>query len=520
MAAEMPPLCGDDAITVEFTGDPKPTDRVLHTTRFGRQFSQVIRNISVPNPIGQNRMPPEFTFRLSDVGKSYAVFSRPEDRLKQLFAGGRKRYLQEFWALQGVTFDIHKGESVGIIGRNGAGKSTLLQVMCGTLRPSAGRIEVAGRVAAMLELGAGFNPEFTGRENVHLAAAVLGLSGELIRERCPSIVEFAGIGDFIDQPVKYYSSGMYCRLAFAVAAHVDADILIVDEILSVGDAAFQQKCMRYIDNFRARGTLLLVSHSATTVAAICDRAVWLDAGSVRAIGPAKQVCTDYLADLDADTDSGRTFRIGASRKRDATRADPKMVLIEPHGPRNVIQATAFDRDAPWCGYQGAAVTHLDLLDAANNPVDEVVGGSNMTLRVSVHANQTIERALVGFQVRNEEGQHVFGENTHLAYRDAPFRVEAGQDFEAVFDLRLPFLPAGRFTVVVAVSDGTTTDNLHHQWIDDALYFRVPESHVQRGLVGVPITRIDVTSRPLTEQKRVSGQAALPTGEGPAAANAV
>jgi lipopolysaccharide transport system ATP-binding protein len=180
-----------------------------------------------------------------------------------------------------------------------------------------------------------------------------------------------------------------------------------------------------------------------------------------------------------------------------------MVLIEPHGPRNVIQATAFDRDAPWFGYQGAVVTHLDLLDAANNPVDELVGGSNMTLRVSVHANQTIERALVGFQVRNEEGQHLFGENTHLAYRNAPFRVEAGQDFEAVFELRLPFLPAGRFTVVVAVCDGTQTDHLHHQWIDDALYFRVPESHVQRGLVGVPITRIDATSRPLTEQQPVS-----------------
>ena len=267
----------------------------------------------------------------------------------------------------------------------------------------------------------------------------------------------------------------------------------------------------------ARGTLLLVSHSATIVAAICDRAVWLDAGSVRAIGPAKQVCADYLADLDADTDSGETFRIGASRERDATRADPRVVLIEPDGPRNVIQATAFDPDAPWFGYQGAVVTHLDLLDAANNPVDELVGGSNMTLRVSVHANQMIERALVGFQVRNEEGQHLFGENTHLAYRNAPFRVEAGQDFEAVFDLHLPFLPAGRFTLVAAVSDGTQTDHLHHQWIDDALYFRVPASHVQRGLVGVPIRRIDVTSRPLTEQERVSGQAALPTAEGPAIA---
>ena len=198
-------------------------------------------------------MSAEFAIRLAGVGKFYPMFTQPEDRLKQLLVRGKRRYYQEYWALQDVTLDILKGESVGIIGRNGAGKSTFLQLVCGTLRPSTGSIEVEGRIAAMLELGAGFNPEFTGQENVHLAAAVLGLSADLIKERYPSIAEFAGIGDFIDRPVKYYSSGMYARLAFAVAAHVDADILVVDEILAVGDAAFQQKCMRFIHAFREPG---------------------------------------------------------------------------------------------------------------------------------------------------------------------------------------------------------------------------------------------------------------------------
>ena len=196
---------------------------------------------------------------------------------------GRKRYYEEYWALQNVDLEVHRGETLGLIGRNGSGKSTLLQLICGTLSPSLGEVTTHGRVAAMLELGAGFNPEFTGRENVHLAASVLGLSHDEIQDRFEAIAAFAGIGDFMEQPVKIYSSGMYARLAFAVAAHVDADILIVDEILAVGDAAFAQKCMRFIRGFKQNGTLLLASHDVGAVLNLCDRALWLDRGSVRAV---------------------------------------------------------------------------------------------------------------------------------------------------------------------------------------------------------------------------------------------
>ena len=246
-------------------------------------------------------MSSEITIACQGVGKAYAIYKKPEDRLKQmiwsLISKGKKQYYDIYWALKDVNLEVRRGESIGIIGRNGSGKSTFLQTVCGTLTPTTGSVQIHGRIAALLELGAGFNPEFTGRENVFLAAAILGLTDDQTRERYDAIAQFAGIGDFIDQPVKLYSSGMYARLAFAVAAHVDADILIIDEILSVGDASFTQKCMRFIRQFKEQGTLLFVSHDASSVINLCDRALWLDKGEVRELGPAKNVSHNYLASI-------------------------------------------------------------------------------------------------------------------------------------------------------------------------------------------------------------------------------
>src|SRR5262245_6270990 len=228
-------------------------------------------------------MSSELVIGAHGVGKAYNIYRRPEDRLKQMFFR-RRRYYEEYWALRDVSLDVRRGETLGIVGRNGSGKSTFLQIACGTLEPTSGHIETRGRIAALLELGAGFNPEFTGRENVYLSASILGLTPAQVYERYPAIVDFAGIGDFLEQPIKTYSSGMQARLAFAVAAHVDADILIVDEVLAVGDAAFAQKCMRFIRRFKDRGTLLFVSHDVSAVVGLCDRAVWLDGGMVRDVG--------------------------------------------------------------------------------------------------------------------------------------------------------------------------------------------------------------------------------------------
>ena len=236
----------------------------------------------------------DVTIRVQGLSKRYEIYDRPRDRLLQMLARGRRQYFREFWALRDVSFEIRRGETVGIIGRNGSGKSTLLQLICGTLNPTAGQIEVHGRVAALLELGAGFNPEFTGRENVFMAAKLLGLTQSQIEERFDRIAAFADIGTFIEQPVKTYSSGMYVRLAFAVNAHVDADILVIDEALAVGDAVFTQKCMRFIRSFKERGTLLFVSHDTAAVQSLCESAIWLSAGQVRAIGPSRRIAEEYL----------------------------------------------------------------------------------------------------------------------------------------------------------------------------------------------------------------------------------
>jgi ABC-type polysaccharide/polyol phosphate transport system ATPase subunit len=248
-------------------------------------------------------MSSDAAIRVQGLGKSYQIYEHPADRLKQFvvprlqrLAGlrRRKRYFRDFAALQDVSFEVAKGQTLGIIGRNGSGKSTLLQIICGTLAPTAGTVEVNGKVAALLELGAGFNPEFTGRENVQMNAALLGLSEGQIEERFQRIVDFADIGSFVEQPVKTYSSGMFVRLAFAVAVHTEPAILVVDEALSVGDIAFQNKCLQKIKELKDRGTsILFVSHDLSTVQIICDRAVWLQDGRLVKQGDAISVCQDY-----------------------------------------------------------------------------------------------------------------------------------------------------------------------------------------------------------------------------------
>lgn len=236
-----------------------------------------------------------------DLSKAFQLYERPIDRLKQMLMRGRRRYYKEFSALHGVNFELQKGEVLGLVGRNGAGKSTLLQLICGTLSPTAGRVTVHGRVAALLELGAGFNPEFSGQENIYLNASILGLSKAEIDARYDAIVEFSGIADFIHQPVKTYSSGMYVRLAFSIATSVDPDILVIDEALSVGDGAFARKSFDRIMRLKEKGaTILFCSHSIYQIEALCTRALWLDKGVVQLAGDPATVVAGYQAFLDRD----------------------------------------------------------------------------------------------------------------------------------------------------------------------------------------------------------------------------
>jgi lipopolysaccharide transport system ATP-binding protein len=269
----------------------------------------------------------EVAIRVRDVSKHYVMFNRPEDRFKQMVVPrlerliGRppRRYFQDFAALSGVSFEIGRGETVGIIGRNGSGKSTLLQIICGTLQPTSGTVEVNGRIAALLELGAGFNPEFTGRENVFLNASILGVPRKEMEWRFDDIARFADIGSFMDQPVKTYSSGMYVRLAFATAINVDPDILIVDEALSVGDEAFQRKCFARIEDIKDKGgTILFVSHAAQTIIQLCTRAMLFDAGEMILEGRPKAVIGQYQRLVNASAEGAGDIRDSILEMRDTS----------------------------------------------------------------------------------------------------------------------------------------------------------------------------------------------------------
>ncbi len=302
-------------------------------------------------------MSDDIAIKVDGLSKCYHIYDTPRDRLKQfvmprlqrLIGNQPKQYFREFWAIKDVSFEVKKGETVGIIGRNGSGKSTLLQIICGTLSPTGGSVDTRGRIAALLELGSGFNPEFTGRENVYMNASVLGLTNEEIDARFNDIVAFADIGDFIEQPVKTYSSGMMVRLAFAVIAHVDADILVVDEALAVGDAFFTQKCMRFLRGFMKKGTVLFVSHDTASIRNLCNYAVWLEKGQVIQEGAPKEVCELYLeAFYEAQQGKSSTTKLKAFKKPDGSLPikDQRLEFINTSNLRNDLQIFEFDPDAP------------------------------------------------------------------------------------------------------------------------------------------------------------------------------
>ncbi|HEX4079739.1 MAG TPA: ABC transporter ATP-binding protein [Rhizomicrobium sp.] len=419
------------------------------------------------------------------LGKAYPIYLRPEDRLKQLLWGRWRRYYHEYWAVRGVDLSVSRAETVGIIGRNGSGKSTLLQMICGTLRPSAGEVRVRGRVAAMLELGSGFNPEFTGRENIRLGAAVLGLGAEEIEARFEAIAAFADIGAFMDQPLKHYSSGMHARLAFAVCANVDADILVVDEVLSVGDAAFQQKCMRFLNRFRMHGTLLFVSHDSGAIVKLCDRALWLDQGLVRGLGPAKEMCRIYLAAQaeDATQDSTR-FRLGG---RNAERPAPE--ATEPARPYFAEPAIETDRlvfetDDELDAQGGVEIESIGFYGLDNICLRVAAGGEAAELRIVCCANRPIAHVAVAFAVRDRLGQVLFADDTHNGSPGAERAMSNGQRFVAKFDFLLPYLASGPYAIEAFVFERKLQDFvlLQRQMGSEFLY--VQSIHPSSGLANV------------------------------------
>lgn len=416
--------------------------------------------------------------------KHYRIYDRPMARLWALLRN-RPDAGRTFHALDDVSFTVQRGETLGVIGRNGSGKSTLLQLLCGTLTPTYGQVTVHGRVAALLELGAGFNPEFTGIENIRLNAAILGLAPDEIESRLEAILAFADIGDFVHQPVKAYSSGMFVRLAFAVVAHVDADVLVVDEALAVGDAFFTQKCMRFLRRFRdAGGTLLFVSHDPGAVVGLCDRALWLEGGRVRALGPAKAITEQYLA---------------SRYENDGPVLDPvtpPMSMPESHhgDPTGSVPMALPDGESAF-GDGAAWLTGVSLRDDAGQPVTSVHGGEWLRLRLSAVTRQPLVGPIFGFYLKDRLGQVLFGENTCHDLASAGRRIPAGAVFHAEFRFRMPALLAGAYVITAALGSGTQDAHVIHHWIHDALAVQ-SHSRVLHGLMALP-TEMSLSIEPTT-----------------------
>lgn len=442
----------------------------------------------------------DIAIRVSNLSKCYQIYDTPRDRLKQFVAPslqrltGRppKQYFREFWALKDISFEIKKGETIGVIGRNGSGKSTLLQIICGTLSPTGGSVETSGRIAALLELGSGFNPEFTGRENVYLNAAVLGLSREEIDARFDDIAAFADIGQFIDQPVKTYSSGMYVRLAFSVIAHVDADILVVDEALSVGDAVFNQKCMRFIRSFQEHGTLLFVSHDMGSVQNLCKSAVWLGQGQVKQIGTSKDVAEAYLQytlqevyghEVKLSSTSAATEpSIVAEPLTDGTSA-----LAIDYGSQITVENNSLNATGWKSG--SAEVVSLALEKLGLGPEGVFEGGEKVRMLIRAKAHEALLSPILGFIVKDRLGQDLFGENTLPFTATSPCPIKPGQEFTGEFVFRLPMLPNGQYVVMASVADGDLYTNVQHHYLHDAFIINVSSSKIRWGLVGIPFERV-------------------------------
>ncbi len=393
-----------------------------------------------------------------NLTKVYKLYESSKDRLKEILSFDKRRYHQDFFSLNGVSFQVKKGESVGIIGQNGSGKSTLLQLICGVLRPSSGHVYINGRIAALLELGAAFNPEFTGRDNVYINGALMGFSRTEMDRYFPEIAAFAEIGVFIDQPVKTYSSGMFVRLAFSLAVNLIPDILIVDEALSVGDAYFQHKCFAKIREFQQRGsTLLFVSHDFGAIKTLCDRSLLLDEGKLIKDGAPDNVFDYYNALIAKKENDAEIKQIELQRGRTITRS----------------------------GSGEAQIISVEMTDESDKPSSSLLSGSKVKIICRINFRAKISRPCVGFLIRDRLGNDIFGVNTELI---KPIDQDFDMKEQMVITFELPLrLGAGSYSLSVAVVQGRSHLNKNYDWLDQALVFQILPIDESIGSAWLPAT---------------------------------
>ncbi|MBP6367476.1 MAG: ABC transporter ATP-binding protein [Nitrosomonas sp.] len=425
-------------------------------------------------------MSSDIAIKVENLSKCYQIYDHPRDFLRQLILPrlqrmiGRKskQYFREFWVLEDISFEIKKGETVGIIGRNGCGKSTLLQMICGTLNPTSGNIQTDGRVAALLELGSGFNPEFTGRENIYMNAAVLGLSEEEIDDRFDDIVAFADIGDFINQPVKTYSSGMMVRLAFAVQAQIMPDILIVDEALAVGDAKFQAKCFECLKQLKDNGTsILLVTHSSEQIVTHCSHAILLNAGSILVAGEPRHVVNRYMdllfgkerKDLSVATSAATTIPVAPVK-------DDRLLL------NNIDDVFATrsgynPHEYRW-GDGAASILDFCLMTDDESYPSVIMTGQTIRLIIAIRFHVDLVYPILGITIKTKEGVTVYGANTLTLKMDA-FKSQGMKGSAIIAEAKfICRLAPGDYFISLGIATKQGEEIIPHDRRYDAIHFYV------------------------------------------------
>ena len=415
-------------------------------------------------------MSEDIVISVKNVTKTYRLYNSHADRVKETFNPFRKKYHRPFNALTNISFDVRKGETFGIIGQNGSGKSTLLQIVCGILQPTSGSVEVKGRVSALLELGAGFNPDFTGIENVYLNGSIMGYSNDEMDQKLDDILSFADIGDFVYQPVKTYSSGMYVRLAFSVATIVEPDILIIDEALSVGDMFFQAKCMTRMKNMidNEGTTLIFVSHDVGAVKSICQKSILLNNGQIFAFGNSEKVVNEYLKNIRTSIDV-HLENNNLDRMFEKTENESK----EENKPANKIEYIICNRNQGY-GSKEAIIDSYRFYDPKIGKTTEFDWGENVTIEIISKFFISANKYSVGFLIRDMYGLDVFGTNLNHEKVIIP-DVKSDQSLLVKFNFGLFFQP-GTYTLTLAVSRSEQDEGeIICDWHDNLLTFKINKS---------------------------------------------
>lgn len=420
----------------------------------------------------------DIVIKVEHIRKVYKLYDKKSDRLREAMSFSKKQYYSEFYALRDISFDVKRGETLGIIGTNGSGKSTLLKILTGVVAPSGGSYTVNGKVSALLELGAGFNTEYTGLQNIDLQGVMMGYTEEEMQTRREEIIRFADIGEYINQPVKNYSSGMFARLAFAVAISIEPEVLIVDEALSVGDVFFQSKCFRKFDELREKGTsILFVSHDIPSVRKMCSRVLWIEQGEQRMFGPCDDVCTAYF--------NMQMHNLGEENKKILAKIKAKQEMITEEND-SVLSCPRITPSSNSRLSDRVEIVSVYVKDRNGAFTNEVIADETYQIGIVTRFREDLDQVIVGFSLDNNKGITVLATNT-FAINERTFSVKSGTYLETTFEFKAPRLRSGQYEICPAVALGIQDNHVNLTWLYGAFAISMVRTDYELSEYGLEYT---------------------------------